>query len=50
METTDKATSYGLLVINNMYAKGELTFEEWLEKMVAWAVAITEQAQQKDAA
>lgn len=35
--------TYGLIVINNAYNEGQITFLQWLELSKAWAEAMIEQ-------
>lgn len=37
--------TYGLLVINNAYNEGKITFWQWLELSRAWAEAMLKQFQ-----
>lgn len=42
--------TYGLLIINNAYNEGKITFWQWLELSRAWAESMLEQQQELPAA
>lgn len=43
MPSTERAPSYGLLVIKHAYNEGEITFLKWMELSREWALKIIEQ-------
>jgi hypothetical protein len=49
MDNDTKVPTYGLLVINNAYNEGQITFWQWLELSRAWAEAMLAQYQEKPA-